>query len=53
MQAERKRRAEKKKRKEENELRAMNMLSQPDPRKLARMSKKQFLNAVHNKNRKK
>lgn len=47
MQAERKRRAEKKKRKEENQLRSAQKVVITNPKKLAKMSKKQFLRTVH------
>jgi Cgr1 family len=47
--AERKRRYEKRKRKEENALRSAKKVIVSNPKKLARMSKKQFLHAVHKK----
>lgn len=52
-EAERKRRAEKKKRKAENEARGTQKLVITNPKKLAKMSKKQFLNYVHKNNLKK
>jgi Cgr1 family len=45
--AERKRRYEKRKRKEENELRSAKKVVISNPKKLAKMSKKQFLTHVH------
>jgi hypothetical protein len=45
--AERKRRYEKRKQKEENELRSAKKATVSNPKKLARMSKKQFLDTVH------
>lgn len=47
--AERKRRYEKRKRKEENTLRSAQKASVINPKKLAKMSKKQFLAHVHKK----
>lgn len=46
MQAERKRRAEKRKRKEENEMRSAKKVIVTNPKKLAKMSKKQFMKTV-------
>ena len=46
-QAERKRRAEKRKRKEENAMRSAQKVVISNPKKLARMSRKQFLRTVH------
>lgn len=45
--AERQRRLEKKKRKEENERRGVQPVVITNPKKLAKMSKKQYLNYVH------
>lgn len=45
--AERKRRYEKRKRKEENEMRSAKKVMITNPKKLAKMSKKQFLKHVH------
>lgn len=47
--AERKRINEKRKRKEENVLRGTQKVTITNPRKLAKMSKKQYLNYVHKK----
>lgn len=47
--AERQRRYEKRKRKEENELRSAKKVVITNPKKLAKMSKKQFLSYVHKK----
>lgn len=46
-EAERKRRADKKKLKEENERRSTQKVVITNPKKLARMSKKQYLKYVH------
>ncbi|CAN8074147.1 unnamed protein product [Agarophyton chilense] len=52
-EAERNRIAEKRKRDAENEARGTQKVVITNPKKLARMSKKQFLNYVHNNNLKK